>query len=106
MSLDTFIQEIEERKTRKINLLDTTLTEKKMRIQHSMENAIKEMRQKFIDRDCNRPNDDEYDDVAILTLLIALEENSESHLRGFSIALQKSDQSPWSHFCFLLRFLQ
>jgi rRNA maturation endonuclease Nob1 len=49
MSLDTFIQEIEERKTRKINLLDTTLTEKKMRIQHSMENAIKEMRQKFTD---------------------------------------------------------
>ena len=43
MSLDTFIQEIEERKTKKINLLDTTLTEKKMRIQHAMEIAIKEL---------------------------------------------------------------
>lgn len=49
MSLDTFIQEIEERKTRKINLLDTTLTEKKMRIQHTIESTIKEMTQNYSD---------------------------------------------------------
>lgn len=47
MSLDTFIQEIEERKTRKINLLDTTLTEKKMRVQHTMESTINEMTQHY-----------------------------------------------------------
>jgi len=47
MSLDTFIQEIEERKTRKINLLDTTLTEKKMRVQHTMESTINEMTQNY-----------------------------------------------------------
>lgn len=49
MSLDTFIQEIEERKTRKITLLDTTLTEKKMRIQHTIESTIKEMTQHYSD---------------------------------------------------------
>ena len=49
MSLDTFIQEIEERKTRKINLLDTTLTEKKKRIQHTMESTINEMKQHYTD---------------------------------------------------------
>ncbi len=49
MSLDTFIQEIEERKTRKIDLLDTTLTEKKMRIQHTIESTIKEMTQHYSD---------------------------------------------------------
>jgi V/A-type H+-transporting ATPase subunit E len=49
MSLDTFIQEIEERKTRKINLLDTTLTKKKMRIQHTIESTIKEMTQNYSD---------------------------------------------------------
>ncbi len=32
MNLDTFIQEIEERKTKKINLLDMTLAEKKARL--------------------------------------------------------------------------
>ena len=49
MSLDTFIQEIEERKTRKINLLDITLTEKKTRIQHTMESTLKEMQQHYSD---------------------------------------------------------
>jgi V/A-type H+/Na+-transporting ATPase subunit E len=49
MSLDTFIQEIEERKTKKINLLEITLTEKKARIQHSMESTIKEMQQHYAD---------------------------------------------------------
>lgn len=49
MSLDTFIQEIEERKTRKINLLDITLTEKKTRIQHTMESTLKEMQQHYAD---------------------------------------------------------
>ena len=49
MSLDTFIQEIEERKTRKITLLDTTLTEKKMRIQHTIETTIKETTQHYSD---------------------------------------------------------
>jgi hypothetical protein len=49
MSLDTFIQEIEERKTKKINLLDITLAEKKKRIQHTMESSTKEMTQHYSD---------------------------------------------------------
>jgi len=47
MSLDTFIQEIEERKTKKINLLDITLAERKKRIQHTMESSTKEMTQHY-----------------------------------------------------------
>src|SRR5919107_1212923 len=39
MNLDTFIQEIEERKTKKINLLDITLAEKIARIQQQKEAA-------------------------------------------------------------------
>jgi vacuolar-type H+-ATPase subunit E/Vma4 len=45
MNLDTFIQEIEERRTKKINLLDMTLSEKIARIQHKKESTIKEMQQ-------------------------------------------------------------
>lgn len=47
MSLDTFIQEIEERKTKKINLLDITFAEKTARIQHNKENTLKEMQQHY-----------------------------------------------------------
>ena len=49
MSLDTFIQEIEERKTKKINLLDITLSEKIARIQHTKETTLKEMQQHYED---------------------------------------------------------
>jgi V/A-type H+-transporting ATPase subunit E len=49
MSLDTFIQEIEERKTKKINLLDITLSEKIARIQHTKETTLKEMQQHYTD---------------------------------------------------------
>lgn len=49
MSLDTFIQEIEERKTKKINLLDMTLAEKKARLQHSKESTLKEIQQHYSD---------------------------------------------------------
>jgi V/A-type H+-transporting ATPase subunit E len=47
MSLDTFIQEIEERKTKKINLLDITFAEKTARIQHNKETTLKEMQQHY-----------------------------------------------------------
>jgi V/A-type H+-transporting ATPase subunit E len=47
MSLDTFIQEIEERKTKKINLLDITFAEKTARIQHTKETTLKEMQQHY-----------------------------------------------------------
>jgi vacuolar-type H+-ATPase subunit E/Vma4 len=49
MNLDTFIQEIEERKTKKINLLDITLAEKIARIQHKKESTLKEMQQHYSD---------------------------------------------------------
>ena len=49
MSLDTFIQEIEERKTKKINLLDITLEEKIARIQHTKETTLKEIQQQYTD---------------------------------------------------------
>src|ERR671911_1985505 len=49
MNLDTFIQEIEERKTKKINLLDITLAEKLTRIQHKKESTLKEMQQHYSD---------------------------------------------------------
>ena len=49
MSLDTFIQEIEERKAKKIDLLDTTLSEKIVRIQHTKESTLKEMQQHYAD---------------------------------------------------------
>ena len=49
MNLDTFIQEIEERKTKKINLLDMTLAEKKARLQHSKESTLKEIQQHYSD---------------------------------------------------------
>jgi vacuolar-type H+-ATPase subunit E/Vma4 len=49
MNLDTFIQEIEERRTKKINLLDMTLSEKIARIQHKKESTIKEMQQHYSD---------------------------------------------------------
>jgi len=49
MSLDTFIQEIEERKTKKINLLDITLAEKTARIQHIKERTLKDMQQHSAD---------------------------------------------------------
>lgn len=49
MSLDTFIQEIEERKTKKINLLDITLAEKTARIQHIKESTLKDMQQHSAD---------------------------------------------------------
>jgi len=54
MNLDTFIQEIEERKTKKINLLDMTLAEKKARLQHSKESTIKEIQQHYSDE--QKPN--------------------------------------------------
>jgi V/A-type H+-transporting ATPase subunit E len=49
MNLDTFIQEIEERKTKKITLLDMTLAEKIARIQHKKESTLKEMQQHYSD---------------------------------------------------------
>ncbi len=47
MNLDTFIQEIEERKTKKINLLELTLSEKVARIQHTKERTLKEIQQHY-----------------------------------------------------------
>ena len=47
MNLDTFIQEIEERKTKKINLLDLTLSEKVARIQYTKERTLNEIQQHY-----------------------------------------------------------
>jgi len=49
MNLDTFIQEIEERKTKKINLLDLTLSEKVARIQYTKERTIKQIHQHYLE---------------------------------------------------------
>jgi len=48
MSLsDTFIKEIEESKSKKIKILDSTLAEKKAKIQHMKEITIKEMENQY-----------------------------------------------------------
>ena len=44
---DTFIKEIEESKSKKIKILDSTLAEKKAKIQHMKEITIKEMENQY-----------------------------------------------------------
>jgi vacuolar-type H+-ATPase subunit E/Vma4 len=46
-SLETFIHEIEDRKKRKIDILDNTLAEKKENIQRTMEATIKELTEHY-----------------------------------------------------------
>ena len=43
----TFIKEIKERKSKKINIIDSTLAEKKATIQRTMESTIKEMEKQY-----------------------------------------------------------